>query len=90
MKNSTLKNIIKLSIGLTSLFILTKTDKTSALDACAPSDSVTSMASESNPCFITPEMLKVKFYEVGFCTSDPLSSGTFDSSTCHKSFGFYH
>ena len=86
MKNSTLKNIIKLSIGLATLVPLTKTDKGLALDACAPSDSVTSMSSESNPCFITPEMLKVKFYEIGFCTSDPLSSGTFDSSTCHKSW----
>ena len=86
MKNSTLKNIIKLSIGLASLLPLTKTDRTFALDACAPSDSVTSMSSESNPCFITPEMLKVKFYEIGFCTSDPLSSGTFDNSTCQKTW----
>ena len=86
MKNSTLKNILKLSIGLASLLPLTKTDKTFALDACAPSDSVTSMSSESNPCFITPEMLKVKFFEIGFCTSDPLSSGTFDNSTCQKSW----
>ena len=86
MKNSTLKNILKLSIGLASLIPLTKTDKTLALDACAPSDSVTSMATESNPCFITPEMLKVKFYEIGFCTSDPLSSGSFDDSTCYKSW----
>ena len=86
MKNSTIKNIIKLAIGLASLAPLTKTDQSFALDACAPSGSVTSMASESNPCFITPEMLKVKFYEIGFCTSNPLSSGTFDNSTCHKSW----
>ena len=86
MKNSTLKNIIKISIGLGFLIPLTKTEKTLALDACATSDTVTTMAAESNPCFTTPEMLKVKFYEIGFCTSDPLASGTFDNSTCSKSW----
>lgn len=86
MKKSTLKNIIKLSIGLGFLIPVTKTERILALDACATSDTVTTMAAESNPCFFTPEMLKVKFFEIGFCTSDPLASGTLDKSTCHKSW----
>ena len=44
------------------------------------------MESEANPCFLTPEKLVVTFYEVGFCTSDPLSSGVFDNSTCSTSW----
>ena len=36
-------------------------------------------------CLATPEYLKVKFYEIGFCDSDPITNGTqFDDSVCHK------
>ena len=33
-----------------------------------------------------PDSLKVTFYEIGFCTSDPLASGTFVDTTCSKTW----
>ena len=61
-------------------------ESSTRLTACAPSGTVANLSEEADPCFFTPEMLKITFYEIGFCTSDPLASNTFDSSSCFKSW----
>ena len=88
MKNNTiLKNIFKVSLGISLISPVFKNEPVQAfVTACADTDTVTNMSGEANPCFITPEMLKVTFYEIGFCTSDPLATGTFVSTTCSKSW----
>lgn len=37
-------------------------------------------------CFETPDEYKVTFFELGFCTSDPLSTDTFNKNNCHKAW----
>ena len=88
MKNNTiLKNIFKVSLGISLISPAFKNEPVQAfVTACADTDTVSNMSGEANPCFITPEMLKVTFYEIGFCTSDPLATGTFVSTTCSKSW----
>ena len=88
MKNITiLKNIFKVSLGISLISPVFKNEPVEAfVTACADTNTVTNMSGEANPCFITPEMLKVTFYEIGFCTSDPLATGTFVSTTCSKSW----
>ena len=81
-----LKNILKLSLGLSCLLPILKVEDIKAVTACATSDSVSDLSAEANPCFITPEMMKVKFYEIGFCTEDPLSTGTFVNTNCYKTW----
>ena len=82
-----LKTIFKASLGLSLISPLFKNEPAQAfVTACSETDTVTDMSSEANACFLTPEMLKVTFYEIGFCTSDPLSTGTFVNTTCSKSW----
>ena len=82
-----LKNLFKFSLGLTLISPLLKEEPAQAfLTACADTNTVADLSGEANPCFLTPEMLKVKFFEIGFCTSDPLATGTFVSTTCSKSW----
>jgi len=86
-KNTILKNIFKVSLGISLISPVFKNEPAQAfVTACSPTDTVTDMSGEANACFITPEMLKVTFYEIGFCTSDPLATGTFVSTTCSKSW----
>ena len=40
----------------------------------------------SSHCYQTPEVMEVPFYELGFCTSDPLSSFAFSRSNCEKAW----
>lgn len=82
-----LKNLFKFSLGLSLISPLFKNDPVqAALTACAPTNTVADLSSEADPCFLAPEMLKVTFYEIGFCTSDPLATGTFVDTTCQKSW----
>ena len=82
-----LKNLFKFSLGLSLISPLFKNDPAlAALTACAPTNTVSDLSSEADPCFLAPEMLKVTFYEIGFCTSDPLATGTFVDTTCQKSW----
>ena len=82
-----LKNLFKFSLGLSLISPLFKNDPAQAsITACATSNTVADLSGEADPCFIAPEMLKVTFYEIGFCTSDPLATGTFVNTTCQKSW----
>ena len=41
----------------------------------------------SEDCYQTPEVMEVKFYELGFCTtSDPLSGSNFSRTNCQKAW----
>ena len=42
----------------------------------------------SQDCFTTPEEMDIKFYELGFCTGDPLAAADFSSATCTKAWDF--
>lgn len=83
---STLKNFLKFSLGIGLFIPLMKSQPANAATPCPASDSVTTMNGQANPCFTTPEKLEVTFFEIGFCSSDPLSSGTFDDSNCSKTW----
>ena len=82
-----LKNLFKFSLGLSLISPIFKDEPAKAfLTKCPDTNSVADLSTAANPCFLTPEMLKVKFYEIGFCTSDPLATGTFVNTTCSKSW----
>ena len=82
-----LKYLFKFSLGLSLISPIFKDEPAKAfLTKCPDTNSVADLSTAANPCFLTPEMLKVKFYEIGFCTSDPLATGTFVSTTCSKSW----
>ena len=83
---STLKNFLKFSLGIGLFIPLLKSQPANAATPCPTNDSVTTMSGQANPCFTTPEKLEVTFFEIGFCSSDPLSTGTFDDSTCSKTW----
>ena len=83
---STLKNFLKFSLGIGLFIPLLKSQPSNAATPCPANDSVTTMSGQANPCFTTPEKLEVTFFEIGFCSSDPLSTGTFDDSTCSKTW----
>ena len=55
-------------------------------NACATEGSTASEGAMSADCDGTPEVMKVKFFELGLCTSDPLSSTTFSRANCHKAW----
>ncbi len=79
--------LFKLSVGIILISPVFKNEPAQAfLTACADTDTVADLGAEANPCFLTPEMLKVKFFEIGFCTTDPLATGTFVDTTCKKSW----
>lgn len=83
------KNSLKLvaaSILLGAIISNKPAESSTRLTACAPSGTKADLSAEADPCYFTPEMLKITFYEIGFCTSDPLATNTFDSSSCFKSW----
>ncbi len=84
--NSKFKNLLKISFLTGFIPLVFNSQPTKALTACPTSDSVTSLTSVSPRCFTTPETLKVTFYEIGFCTSDPLSTGSLVKTNCSKSW----
>tara|TARA_A100001388_G_scaffold264035_1_gene234952 strand:+ start:442 stop:1263 length:822 start_codon:yes stop_codon:yes gene_type:complete len=83
-----LKNSLKIFAASMLLggFFNKPAESSTRFTACAPSGTVADLSAEADPCYFTPEMLKITFYEVGFCTSDPLASNTFDSSSCFRSW----
>ena len=75
------RNLIFASIGLSILSLL-KADPLKA-GAC-PAEGNSSAQTET--CTTTPKVMEIKFYELGFCTGDPLSGTDFSNSTCEKSW----
>ena len=75
------RNFIFASIGL-SILSLVKADHVEA--GTCPAEGNTSAQSET--CNATPKVMEIKFYELGFCTGDPLSGADFSNTTCEKSW----
>ena len=82
------KNSLKIFAAsmLLGVFLNKPAESSTRFTACAPSGTVADLSGEADPCYFTPEMLKITFYEIGFCTSDPLDTNTFDSSSCFRSW----
>ena len=75
------RNLLFVSIGLSILsFIKSDPIKAGACPAAGNSSAQTAT------CNTTPKVMEIKFYELGFCTGDPLSGADFDSSTCEKAW----
>ena len=58
---------------------------------CPSNGDLSSVARTTNDssvgiCHTTPEVYKIKVYEMGLCTSDPLENNNFDSSSCVSSY----
>ena len=56
------------------------------IPACPATGTLVNFASYTSGCYGTPEVYAITFYEMGLCTSDPMSGGTLDKSTCTASF----
>ena len=82
------RNIIFTSIGISILNIITTDNaKASNYPACPAEGSDAASGAQTQTCTTTPTAMEIKFYELGFCTSDPLSEADFDNSTCEKAWG---
>ena len=54
---------------------------------CPDEGSAAASGAMSEDCYLTPETMEVKFYELGFCTtSDPLSGANFSRTNCTKAW----
>ena len=51
---------------------------------CAAEGSVASEGAMSADCDGTPEVMEVKFFELGLCTTDPLAGANFSRANCSK------
>ena len=78
------RNFIFASIGLTILSLV-KADPVKA-GTCPAEGSDDAAGAQSADCNVTPEVMEIKFYELGFCTGDPLSGADFSNSTCEKTW----
>ncbi len=79
------RNFFFASLGLTVLsFIEANPVKAGT---CPAEGSDAAAGAQSADCNVTPEVMEIKFYELGFCTGDPLSGADFSNSTCEKSWG---
>ena len=83
---SKFKNLLKISLLTGFIPLVFNNQPVRAVTECPADDSVTSLSGVSSPCFITPESYKVTFFELGFCTVDPLATATLDKSNCSKSW----
>ena len=84
--NSKFKKLLKISLLTGFIPFVFNNQPAKAVTECPTNDSVTSLSSVSPRCYTTPETLQITFFEIGFCTSDPLSTGTLNKSNCAKSW----
>ena len=75
------RNLFFTSFGL-SLLSLIDTNPVNAGPCPADGNS----GAQTVTCTTTPKVMEIKFYELGFCTGDPLTAADFDNSTCVKSW----
>ena len=89
------KNLLKISAGIGFCFIGSIFDTNSQLKANTCASNPDSL---SSACYITPTTYKIRVYEMGLCTSDPLAGtyinnsdeittdNTIDESSCFATF----
>ena len=93
LKSSTLKSVIKLfaisSLGLSSLITSSPAAKGEEFNMSPCPDSGSANATIAyirdtlnGQCLHTPEKYELTIYEMGLCTSNPITSGVFDKSNC--------
>ena len=81
------RNLFFASIGLSALSLINSNPaKASNFPACPDKGSSAASGAQNQTCTTTPTVMEIKFYELGFCTGDPLSGSDFDNSTCEKSW----
>ena len=86
------KSLLKISsnffvafIGLSFLSLI-DSNPAKANPACPAEGSAAASGAQTQTCSTTPKVMEIKFYELGFCTGDPLSGNDFDNTTCEKAW----
>ena len=79
------RNFFFASLGLSVLSLIDVNPVKAG--TCPAEGSDAAAGAQSADCNVTPEVMEIKFYELGFCTGDPLSGADFSNSTCEKSWG---
>ena len=81
------RNFFFASFGLSVLSLVdANPTKASSFPACPAEGSAAASGAQTQTCTTTPKVMEIKFYELGFCTGDPLSGTNFDNSTCEKAW----
>ena len=81
------RNLLLASVGLSVLSLIdSNPSKASNYPPCPAELSAAASGAQTQTCTTTPKVMEIKFYELGFCTGDPLSGSDFDNSTCEKSW----
>tara|TARA_B100001287_G_scaffold241609_1_gene216626 strand:+ start:84 stop:893 length:810 start_codon:yes stop_codon:yes gene_type:complete len=81
------RNLFFASVGLSVLSLINSNPaKANNYPACPAEGSAAASGAQTQTCTTTPTVMEIKFYELGFCTSDPLSGADFDNSTCQKAW----
>ena len=78
------RNFLFASFGF-SIINLIAADPVKA-SVCPGKGDTASLNAQNTTCTTTPKVMEIKFYELGFCTSDPLAETNFDNSTCERSW----
>ena len=74
------KNLFFVSVGLSVLSLI---DSNPVKAGACPAEG--NSGAQTATCNTTPEVMEIKFYELGFCTSDPLSETNFDKDELYFS-----
>ena len=78
-------------LGIATSFLPISTNSARAalgsIPDCPNEGSAAAAGAMSQDCYQTPEVMEVKFYELGFCTtSDPLAGSDFSRTNCEKAW----
>lgn len=77
------KSLLKIAAGVSicsATFVVVPTAAKAA--ECPDSGTVSELSAYTDGCYHTPTRYVVKVYEMGLCTSDPLSGTDYDGSSC--------
>jgi len=78
------RNLFFTSVGLSVLSLIDSNPAKAA--PCPAKTSTAAEGAQTSTCTTTPKVMDIKFYELGFCTGDPLSGADFNNTTCEKSW----
>ena len=78
------RNLFFASVGLSIISLIDSNPAKAA--PCPAKTSTAAEGAQTSTCTTTPKVMDIKFYELGFCTGDPLSGNDFDNSTCEKAW----
>ena len=78
------RNLFFTSVGLSLLSLIESNPADAA--PCPAKGSTAAEVAQTATCTTTPKVMDIKFYELGFCTGDPLTGDNFDDLTCEKAW----